>query len=100
MFHWNSFCLRCSGKRYCQEGGYKESVSLHPLPRSNDQLYEMPVVRQMAHSKNGHLTSHWPRPWSHLGDTLSAVGVIAFTLISLLIVDLGLNWHELTTRRA
>jgi len=41
----------------------------------------------------------WPRYWSHLGDTLSAVGVIAFTLISLLIVDLGLNWHELTTRR-
>jgi uncharacterized membrane protein len=39
-----------------------------------------------------------PRYWSHLGDTLSAVGVIAFTLASLLIVDLGLNWHELTTR--
>ncbi len=42
----------------------------------------------------------WPRYWSHLGDSLSAVGVIAFTLVSLLIVDLGLNWHELTTRRA
>ena len=41
----------------------------------------------------------WPRYWSHLGDTLSAVGVIAFTLISLLIVDIGLNWRELTTRR-
>ncbi len=41
----------------------------------------------------------WPRYWSHLGDTLSAVGVIAFTLASLLIVDLGLNWHELSTRR-
>ncbi len=41
----------------------------------------------------------WPRYWSHLGDSLSAVGVIAFTLASLLIVDLGLNWHELTTRR-
>jgi uncharacterized membrane protein len=40
----------------------------------------------------------WPRYWSHLGDTLSAVGVIAFTLASLLIVDLGLNWRELTTR--
>jgi uncharacterized membrane protein len=40
-----------------------------------------------------------PRYWSHLGDTLSAVGVIAFTLASLLIVDLGLNWRELTTRR-
>jgi uncharacterized membrane protein len=38
----------------------------------------------------------WPRYWSHLGDTLSAVGVIAFTLASLLIVDLGLNWRELT----
>ena len=41
----------------------------------------------------------WPRYWSHLGDVLSAVGVIAFTLVSLLIVELGLNWHELTTRR-
>jgi hypothetical protein len=41
----------------------------------------------------------WPRYWSHLGDTLSAVGVIGFTLASLLIVDLGLNWRELTTRR-
>jgi uncharacterized membrane protein len=42
----------------------------------------------------------WPPSWSHLGDALSAVGVIAFTLASLLIVDLGLNWHELTTRRS
>jgi uncharacterized membrane protein len=41
----------------------------------------------------------WPRYWSHLGDTFSAVGVIAFTLASLLIVELGLNWRELTTRR-
>ena len=41
----------------------------------------------------------WPRYWSHLGDTLAAVGVIAFTLASLLIVDLGLNWRELTTHR-
>jgi uncharacterized membrane protein len=42
----------------------------------------------------------WPRYWSHLGDTLSAVGVIAFTLASLLAVDLALNWREITTRRA
>jgi uncharacterized membrane protein len=42
----------------------------------------------------------WPRYWNHLGDTLAAVGVIAFTLASLLLVDLGLNWRELTTRRA
>ena len=40
-----------------------------------------------------------PAYWSHLGDVLSAVGVIAFTLASLLIVDLGLSWRELTTRR-
>jgi uncharacterized membrane protein len=40
-----------------------------------------------------------PAYWSHLGDVLSAVGVIAFTLASLLIVEIGLNWHELTTRR-
>ena len=40
-----------------------------------------------------------PSYWSHLGDVLSAVGVIAFTLASILLVDLGLNWHELTTRR-
>ena len=42
----------------------------------------------------------WPRYWSHLGDTLAAVGVIAFTLASLVVVDLALNWRELTTRRA
>ena len=42
----------------------------------------------------------WPRYWSHLGVTLAAVGVIAFTLASLLVVDLALNWRELTTRRA
>jgi len=42
----------------------------------------------------------WPRYWSHLGDTLAAVGVIAFTLASLLVVELGLNWREITTRRA
>ena len=40
-----------------------------------------------------------PSYWSHLGDVLSAVGVIAFTLASILLVDIGLNWHELTTRR-
>src|ERR1700735_1686437 len=40
-----------------------------------------------------------PAYWSHLGDVLSAVGVIAFTLASLLIVDIGLNWRELITRR-
>lgn len=42
----------------------------------------------------------WPPYWSHLGDSLAAVGLIAFTLASLLVVDLGLNWRELTTRRA
>jgi uncharacterized membrane protein len=42
----------------------------------------------------------WPRYWSHLGDSFAAVGVIAFTLASLLVVDLGLNWRELTNRRA
>jgi uncharacterized membrane protein len=41
-----------------------------------------------------------PRYWSHLGDSLSAVGVIAFTLASLLAVEVGLNWRELTTRRS
>jgi uncharacterized membrane protein len=42
----------------------------------------------------------WPPYWSHLGDALAGLGVVAFTLASLLIVDLGLNWRELTTRRA
>jgi uncharacterized membrane protein len=42
----------------------------------------------------------WPLYWSHLGDTLAAVGLIVFTLASLLVVDLGLNWRELTTLRA
>jgi hypothetical protein len=41
-----------------------------------------------------------PAYWSHLGDVLSAVGVIAFTLASIVLVDLGLNWRELTTRRS
>jgi uncharacterized membrane protein len=41
----------------------------------------------------------WPRYWSHLGDTFASVGIIAFTLASLLVVDLGLNWCELTNRR-
>jgi len=41
----------------------------------------------------------WPVYWSHLGDTLSAVGVIAFTLFSLLIVEISFSWHALTTRR-
>jgi hypothetical protein len=53
----------------------------------------------MAHYKNGRLTSHLPSYWSHLDDTLAAVGVIAFTLASLLIVDLGLNWRARTTCR-
>lgn len=42
----------------------------------------------------------WPAYWGHLGDSFAAVGVIAFTLASLLLVDLGLSWRELTTRRA
>jgi uncharacterized membrane protein len=42
----------------------------------------------------------WPLYWSHLGDTLAAVGLIVFTLASLLVVELGLNWRELTTLRA
>jgi hypothetical protein len=42
----------------------------------------------------------WPRYWSHLGDALSGLGVVAFTLVSLLIVELGLNWRELSTRSA
>jgi len=41
----------------------------------------------------------WPRYWSHLGDTFASVGIIAFTLASLLIADLGLNWRELISRR-
>jgi len=45
------------------------------------------------------LLNLWPRYWSHLGDTFASVGIIAFTLASLLIVDLALNWRELTTRR-
>ena len=36
----------------------------------------------------------WPRYWSRQGHSLSAVGFIAFTLASILIVDIGLNWHS------
>jgi uncharacterized membrane protein len=42
----------------------------------------------------------WPLYWSHLGDALAAGGLIVFTLASLLVVELGLNWRELTTLRA
>jgi uncharacterized membrane protein len=42
----------------------------------------------------------WPPYWSHLGDTLAAVGLVVFTLASLLVVEVGLNWHELAARRA
>jgi uncharacterized membrane protein len=42
----------------------------------------------------------WPLYWSHLGDSLAAVGLIVFTLVSLLVVELGLNWRERTTRNA
>ena len=42
----------------------------------------------------------WPRYWSHLGDVLAAVGVIAFTLASIVIVDIGINWRELTTQQS
>lgn len=42
----------------------------------------------------------WPRYWSHLGDSLSGIGVAAFTVASLLIVDAWLNWRALTTRGA
>jgi uncharacterized membrane protein len=42
----------------------------------------------------------WPLYWSHLGDALAGLGVAAFTLVSLLIVDLGIDWGELTTRRS
>src|SRR6202034_744915 len=42
----------------------------------------------------------WPFYWSHLGDTLAAVGLVVFTLASLLVVDLGLKWLEITPHRA
>ncbi len=42
----------------------------------------------------------WPRYWSHLGDTFAAVGLILFTVATLLVVEVGLNWRGLTTSRA
>ncbi len=41
----------------------------------------------------------WPWYWSHLGDAFAAAGLIAFTLASLIVVELGLNWRALTARR-
>ena len=35
----------------------------------------------------------WPSYWSHLGDSLAAVGLIVFTLASLFVVELGLKWR-------
>lgn len=40
----------------------------------------------------------WPLYWSHLGDALAGVGVVAFTLASLLVVELAFSWPELTAR--
>jgi uncharacterized membrane protein len=42
----------------------------------------------------------WPLYWSHLGDSLAAVGLIVFTLATLLVVEIGLNWREIAGRRA
>ncbi len=42
----------------------------------------------------------WPRYWSHLGDSLAAVGLIVFTLASLLIAELGLTWRKFAIRCA
>jgi len=36
----------------------------------------------------------WPSFWRHLGDSLSAVGLIAFTIASLLVVELGFHWRN------
>ena len=41
----------------------------------------------------------WPWYWGHLGDSYAAFGLIVFTVGSLLVVQLGLNWRELTARR-
>ena len=42
----------------------------------------------------------WPLYWSHLGDSLAAVGLIVFTLASLLIAELGLTWRKFAIRCA
>ena len=42
----------------------------------------------------------WPLYWSHLGDTLAAVGLVVFTFASLLVVEVGVHWRELTNRPA
>ena len=36
----------------------------------------------------------WPAYWSHVGDVVAGLGVAAFTLVSLFVVDLGLIWRE------
>jgi hypothetical protein len=72
---------RATAKSHSTANGWRAPMPL-PLPSSPARVLNL-----------------WPRYWSHLGDVFAAVGVIAFTLASLLIVDLGLNWRELTTRR-
>jgi len=42
----------------------------------------------------------WPRYWRHVGDTFTAVGLIAFTLASLLVVELGFRWRDRHPARA
>jgi hypothetical protein len=53
MCHWNWFRRRCCGQRYGEKSGYKESASLHPIPRSNDQLYEMPICGKWPTTRMG-----------------------------------------------
>ena len=66
----------------------------------NPALRSLRLTRNRLTFVSSRVPNLWPRYWSHLGDIFAAVGVIAFTLTSLLVVDIGLNWRELTTRRA
>jgi uncharacterized membrane protein len=45
------------------------------------------------------ILSIWPRYW-HLTDAANVSVIIATTFLSILLCDLGLNWRELTHRRA
>jgi uncharacterized membrane protein len=49
------------------------------------------------------IASRFPRPipaWSNVSNAGFAIEIICTTFLALLICDIGLHWHQLTTRRA
>jgi uncharacterized membrane protein len=49
------------------------------------------------------IATRFPRPipaWRHMNAPTFAIEIICMTFLAILICDIGLHWHQLTTRRA